>query len=490
MNKKGKILYISAISVISLMFVSMFAISLPENIDFTEKSFWIISTFMLNLAFFIYALVINLKKYPYSFSSLIWIFNIFFFFLSPCIQYLNNDWPWGHEINEKKMIVANLLIFLFSVIYEIVYRIFSKKSESLKKEKQINNIKNKFITKKSLMIVTLLSLVFVLIIMLRIDVVDMFSKYTRAKAFDLFGESSVDTLISNFARYYVMFVFLLNFKNILDNKKIDGLFIVACISFFIVCFPFSLTRFFLAAAYLGTYLVLTKKYEFLNRYFYIIFILLFMIAFPLFGELSSGFKSFSELINKMSEAIKNLNTQYLIEHYDAYANFIKSIEYVDNNKITMGKQLLGCVLFFVPRKIWPSKPVGSGAFVAESLEMSFTNISMPFIGEGYLNFGLLGVIAFAIVLAYLSSKMDYLYWKSGNEHINNIYPYLMILVFFCMRGDLMSSIAQIIALIVIYIGIVVFIKVLLKIKWFQINNNAEKNAIISSEKEDFENEHI
>jgi len=41
---------------------------------------------------------------------------------------------------------------------------------------------------------------------------------------------------------------------------------------------------------------------------------------------------------------------------------------------------------------WSNKPVGSGSFVAENMLMTrysfwFTNISMSFPGEGYINLG-------------------------------------------------------------------------------------------------------
>lgn len=67
----------------------------------------------------------------------------------------------------------------------------------------------------------------------------------------------------------------------------------------------------------------------------------------------------------------------------------KAVEYIAENGTTNGRQLLGCFLFFIPRTIWKTKPIGSGALVAEIIGQEHTNISMPFIGEGLINFGFL-----------------------------------------------------------------------------------------------------
>jgi len=103
-----------------------------------------------------------------------------------------------------------------------------------------------------------------------------------------------------------------------------------------------------------------------------------------------------------------------------------AIKYSEIESITYGRQLVGALLFFVPRSIWPNKPVGSGHFVAENMLMTrysfwFTNISMPFPGEGYINFGILGIILFAFILALVSKITDNWYQYNGLRLFFSLY---------------------------------------------------------------------
>ena len=129
-------------------------------------------------------------------------------------------------------------------------------------------------------------------------------------------------------------------------------------------------------------------------------------------------------------------------HFDSYQNFALIIF---ENIISWGRQLLGVLLFWVPRTIWPSKPIGSGHYIAEELSMSFHNISANFFAEGYINFGFLGIILFVVFLAWFTARMDNIYWEVVHEKQNNFFRviyYLMLgMLFFIMRGDLLSSFA-------------------------------------------------
>ena len=129
-------------------------------------------------------------------------------------------------------------------------------------------------------------------------------------------------------------------------------------------------------------------------------------------------------------------------NFDSYSMFMRVIS---GNIITNGYQFLGVLLFWVPRSLWTSKPMGSGFYVAETTHLSFNNISMPYFGEGYINWGYLGVVLFAIVLAYVLAKLDKKYWTYTHyqgKTINKIKYFMLLgLLIFILRGDLLSSFA-------------------------------------------------
>jgi len=146
-------------------------------------------------------------------------------------------------------------------------------------------------------------------------------------------------------------------------------------------------------------------------------------------------------------------------HFDAYQNFTRliSIDY-----ISYGYQLYGPLFFFMPRVIWETKPIGSGHLLAELSNMDFTNISMPLIAEGYINFGIVGSLIFIGLFGLLSKYFDSLYWELKQITSTNIYYaiyYLLIgLSLFILRGDLMSSFAYSITIVAVYILLIKLIK--------------------------------
>ncbi|MFC2110138.1 hypothetical protein ACFLRU_06390 [Bacteroidota bacterium] len=125
-------------------------------------------------------------------------------------------------------------------------------------------------------------------------------------------------------------------------------------------------------------------------------------------------------------------------HFDAFQNFILLL----NEKIiTNGEQLLGSILFFVQENTWPNRPVGTGQMLAETLGFNYTNVTMPFLGEGYANWGLLGVFLFLLFIAILNAFFDsFSFLTFRRKTINFFYLVFLGFEFYLLRGDLMSSI--------------------------------------------------
>ena len=172
--------------------------------------------------------------------------------------------------------------------------------------------------------------------------------------------------------------------------------------------------------------------------------LVMIIAFPLVAVITHTDATFVELIKKPSilfteankgggfiEAFSSLN-------YDAYANIMATIEYVQSRGLTMGFQALSAFLFFVPRGIWESKPISTGELVGDYLidqyDFSYSNLSNPLVSEGYINFGIIGVILAAILLAIVTIK--FMQWLNSPNPLKKILAYYLAIHFiFLLRGD-------------------------------------------------------
>jgi hypothetical protein len=99
----------------------------------------------------------------------------------------------------------------------------------------------------------------------------------------------------------------------------------------------------------------------------------------------------------------------------------------------------------VPRFIWQEKSIGSGSFLAFEAGYDYVAGALPFIGEGYINFGIIGSFLFMFLLGIILSNLDRVAWKQKKLNKDSLFLYyyyfLFGLVFFLLRGDLINSIA-------------------------------------------------
>ena len=163
----------------------------------------------------------------------------------------------------------------------------------------------------------------------------------------------------------------------------------------------------------------------------------------------------------ITEAFGTLN-------YDAFANTMATIDYVNKYGFSYGFQFLGSILFFIPRSIWVSKPLSTGKLVGEHLindyDFGFDNLSNPLVSESYINFGIIGIILTAIFFAFILIRM--MRWLQSDYYLKKIMAfYLAIHLIFLLRGDFTNGfsyfIGPLVGVIFIPKTIEIFIKELL-----------------------------
>jgi hypothetical protein len=134
---------------------------------------------------------------------------------------------------------------------------------------------------------------------------------------------------------------------------------------------------------------------------------------------------------------------YFSINYDSWANIYTAIEIAGAHGVQWGHQLLGSLLFFVPSSLWSTKPLATGIFLADYLianySMWFTNLSAPLIAEGYLDFGLVGVILYAGAAAFVVTLLNKIALR-GSKWV--YYPsaiYGGVFLMIVLRGSLMIA---------------------------------------------------
>jgi hypothetical protein len=195
----------------------------------------------------------------------------------------------------------------------------------------------------------------------------------------------------------------------------------------VVCFPSALSRSIVGMLYIPVFLlftpILNEKKNYIKLY-----LLGLLLAFPFFNN-----------FRYLYERKFTFNYQLFdTAHFDAFQNFVFLL---DEKIITNGRQLLGSVFFFVQESQWKDRPMGTGTLLAERLGYSYTNVDMPFFGEGYANFGYVGVLFFLVLITVFNAFMDYRHARGAMSYLLKIIFYLFLgFEFYLLRGDLYSSV--------------------------------------------------
>lgn len=131
--------------------------------------------------------------------------------------------------------------------------------------------------------------------------------------------------------------------------------------------------------------------------------------------------------------------------YDGFAQILNTAQYVDLEGRTGGRQLLGTLLFWVPRSLWPDKPLDTGVMLAEYKEYNFTNISSPLWAEFYIDFGWVGMIIGLFLVGFFARRLDIaaeaeLRLRPSPTVLSCVLPFYSMII---LRGSLLQSLAYI-----------------------------------------------
>ncbi|QWD32249.1 oligosaccharide repeat unit polymerase [Polynucleobacter paneuropaeus] len=349
-------------------------------------------------------------------------FAIFFFIIAPINENINNIVYYNGKGNtDLSFAYSCLIILLFSIL--LLLSIFTVNSN-------INARSNRYIDiskfKMNLTVLQLAPWIFGIIYLYLMGW--EYGYLTLREPVTEIEYFQINYLIAD--RFIRPGISIFNFILLNSSLKKLNKFIALC-SLLIFSFPTSTPRFITVFIYLPFILLLFDSIVInkLNRILITTFIL---FALPMGFIISNYFRSLDYLKNifddNLLEVIMNTG------HLDSFQSLQNTIDYVN---ITSGKQLIGSILFFIPRYIWPTKPVGSSSVMADSSGLSWNNIGMSLFSEGYINFGIFGVIIFSFIFVYFATKNDTM------KHLNykNIIfrYYFPGSIFIILRGDLTSA---------------------------------------------------
>lgn len=424
------------------------------------------------LSFFTYYHIF-IEKFYSPFLSTYIVFNYLFFLVAPMSQVttmtsmdipiFSNNFPF----EESLFIKTNFLISIFHITFFLFY--VGAKSLIRQKNKKTSDV----LKKSSLSILYLLVLLCILIILMNWSFI--LDELVRPNW--LVSNYSVGDLL---IRKKVLFLFPLSgvvlglsfLKANKLNRQRFFLFLFAILLFlvFLILLKNPLTEKRNALGPIYLLLIFLFYPKFMNSNVKTTFLLFFsmIVAFPAIQFLTHVDYGFADLLSNPSLIFRknDLNEGYMSLNYDAFINIGVVMEHVSFDGLSYGYQLLSALLFFVPRSIWSGKPDSSGLIVGNHVkdhyDFHFTNLANPYIAEGFLNFGIVGVIVMAIVLALVI--VYFLTWlKSSDLLKKSVAFYFAMHLIFLLRGDFTNGYSYFIGTL---FGLYIIPKLIIKLYCF------------------------
>lgn len=414
----------------------------------------VVITFGINLTVSLMAFSWSAAKDAISLRVMFWFFNLLFFAVVPLAAYVTQTWEYA--VSDDSVLTANLLILTSHAVYLATY---TRGMASKRQLEQIMAVRGhrRLLSTSRLAFLGVVGAISIAALIANVGF-SLLGSVVRRAFEDSY--SPLAMLVEYTVRPVSFFVFLfavLNFR--LGHRRWASKVTVA-ITFlvaFTVLGPFSGSRFLIFSFYFAL-LVLCVPPTPGRRYLY---------TSILVGALTGSFlhNALGNWIIGSEEGVAVVTArQYVFQgHFDAFENFCHAIAYVSEEGIVWGRQALGAVLFWVPRGVWPDKPIGSAAFVALSYLSPLygfvedTNIASPLIEEAYLNLHVPGVVMAFAIMGFASGRADSVFRK-GLERLRGLqaaealslthlapglvmYSVSLGLSLFILRGDFLSGVA-------------------------------------------------
>tara|TARA_B100001173_G_scaffold274166_1_gene253633 strand:+ start:3998 stop:5425 length:1428 start_codon:yes stop_codon:yes gene_type:complete len=378
-------------------------------------------------------------------------FNYLFFLVAPMVQIsalndTNNLFPNYFPYSGGKVIYTNMMILISHVVLFCSY-LFFKKEQASKKAKTHNQFNHKY---TPLNVLLILGISIVALVMSYDYLLTLWreSHWTSNITYKL-------SVSSKLMLHKVVYVLplgalvlghsFLRKKNSIKRNRLF-VFLIMIFLFIILLFfknPLTEKRNAIGPIYITLLFLFQPKLLNSNTKSFIFLFFSLVVFFPLVSGLTHLDAPIDQIISEPKLVVDHFKEQGIVQifntlHYDAFANVMATIDYVSKTGISYGYQILSGLLFFVPRSIWTSKPYSTGEvigdYVIEGYGFEYNNLSNPLVSEGYVNFGVLGVILMALALGYFMIK--FINWLQSNDPLKRIMAfYFAVHLLFLLRGD-------------------------------------------------------
>jgi oligosaccharide repeat unit polymerase len=397
--------------------------------------------YIITFTFYLHAIVIGfmcrvcMKDEAGAAFATVTTFILMFFFVAPIFQlsefegyFINNYRPSTNHI-----VVANFLLIIFSFFFTVTYRKFNKNTFKPLVSVSAANSQNIF----PMMVIFAIGAA-----AWAFSSIELYSVATFEDPTDV--GSDIGLTIKHKLFFMIPFAALGFYLSKQKNNR--NIFILFMLIFLVLMTKNIIfdRRNALGPVYLAILFMFFWKENISSKNVFMIVTPSLLFIFPILSIfINNPIESWVDVFT-LENVLIEIQGHFLDMHYDAWANFIASLQYVETEGVRLGQQILGALLFFVPRDIWADKPIASGQMLGEYLvlyyNLWFTNISFPLPAEGYVDFGIFGLILYAALLGYYSRRLDY-FINHGSFVDRTSALYFTFYLLFVLRGSFLPAFA-------------------------------------------------
>lgn len=347
-----------------------------------------------------------------------WIFSYVFLGVAPIAQLSNELWPRPDNYTQYNIYLTLVYIFIANISFVLGF-VIAKLSRKNKTYKEV--MPGKEINKTILIILSTFALIISFYIFIEAGALDLIyvsrdERYIRIT--DLNPDSSYLGVFAYWLyRYPLLASFFLLALYVANNKK-NALYYMLLFSLsimlLIVSNPLTAER-----NWIGT-VTLSAVFVFLPNYLKKIAPLIFISLVFIFLFAFSAMDMFRVEVSKerIQSEVGELSERVAFSgpDFDSFQQFINSVSYLQdgNNLIPTNASFLA--FFWVPRTIWEGKPDNAGALISDYRGYENRNLSLPFVAEVYLMFGMVLMTVIMFIYGYFVQRIDDKYYSA---QINN-----------------------------------------------------------------------
>lgn len=409
---------------------------------------WVTVTFLANI--WVASVALFRDRQPYSINRMFWVFMLVFLAMVPALQLATGMLPWNKPIPLEVALRANLLILGGAVVYQLTRYVLAAVTGDRPPlfPSRIGTGWVRASTTAGTAIFLLLALTYFFIVgadalFLQKDILARW----RGRVSDTLYLTIENGLRSPVLYFCLLMIFLYRLRRISKSQMS----LVLAVGL-LVNFPLAMQRTLAAAVIISLVLSFGGTYWQRNRQAFTWLLLVGIVGiYPLLHVVRSTSSRMAPPISKPAQVY---SWGFQRGDFDGYSMLCQTIAFTDTAGFQQGRQLRTALGFAVPRHYWPQKSVGSGALVRQKGGDTFTNVASPLPAEGFIDFGPVGALLYFMLFAILARQYDcyYWYWRNHRAATGDVsfralfYPVMLVLLFHLLRGDLLSSLTQLVAL--------------------------------------------